>query len=179
MSDKKTKPDVWMPLYVSDYLADTMHLTATQHGAYLLLLMAAWKNGGALDNDKNQLASIAHLSQKEWRENERIIARFFFVTPEVWTHNRVKHELLRAEKNSEKRAESGKKGAAKRWQNVGKKIANAITNASQNDGPSPSPLLPTVELVNPACQERDFSQGGESSIGVIDATTGEVLAWAN
>lgn len=178
MADKKTKPDVWMPLYVSDYLADTMHLTATQHGAYLLLLMAAWKNGGALDNDKNQLSSIAHLSPKEWRENERILARFFFVTPEAWIHNRVKHELLRAEKNSEKRAESGKKGAAKRWQNAGKKIANAITNASQTDGPSPSPFLPTVELANPASQERGFSQGEDFGRDVIDAATGEVISWA-
>jgi len=175
---KKARATVWMPLYVADYLGDTMHLTTEQHGAYLLLLMASWKNGGAVSSSPSQLQTITRLDAKKWKSAEGIISKFFFVTETEWIHNRVRRELIKAKTNSEKRAESGKNGAAKRWQEHGKKMANAIANASQNDGPSPSPFLPTVELVTPASQAKTFSQDEAVPPMVVDSQTGEVISWA-
>lgn len=45
----------FMPLWVSDFLGDTLGLDAQEVGAYLLLIMAQWQAGGeSLDPDKAQ-----------------------------------------------------------------------------------------------------------------------------
>ena len=56
-----TDVDTWMPFYVADYLRDTRHLSATEHGAYMLLIMQAWTQGGLLPLDPVRLARIAGL----------------------------------------------------------------------------------------------------------------------
>ena len=129
MAAKKKKADVWMPLYVSDYLSDTMHLTTEQHGAFLLLLMAAWKSDARLPNDPEQLQAICRMTPAKWKASEPILKSFFFVTSDYWINNRLREELDRARKITADRAASGKKrGACKvgnGWQTHDKLMANA------------------------------------------------------
>jgi uncharacterized protein YdaU (DUF1376 family) len=121
---KKKKADIWMPLYVSDYLANTMHLSAEQHGAYLLLLMVAWKSEGRLPNDVEQLQAISRLSPARWKASESALRAFFFVTPEYWINNRLREELDKAIRITEAKARSGRKGAEARWQIDGERMPN-------------------------------------------------------
>jgi uncharacterized protein YdaU (DUF1376 family) len=142
------KADTWMPWYVADYLADTAHLNTEQHGAYCLMLMAAWKSGGALPNDDGQLSSVCRLTPAKWKASKAILLKFFTVSAAEIVHKRVALERVKAQAISDKKAENGKEGAKKRWQKDSKPMANAIANQSQIDAPSPSPThLPTEDSV--------------------------------
>jgi uncharacterized protein YdaU (DUF1376 family) len=96
----------WMPLYVGDYLGDTGHLTTTQHGAYLLLIMHYWRKGEVPDDDK-QLAKITKLPLKAWEAHREIIQDFFY---DGWQHKRLNAELAKMMKVSSARAIAGQKG---------------------------------------------------------------------
>lgn len=134
------RSDTWMPFYIGDYLADTMHLTRDQHGAYVLLIFAYWRRGSQLPDDDAQLAAIARATLAEWRRLRIVIAPFFQISGGLWRHNRIEREIKRSESIQKKRSISGANGAAIRWEGHGKtngkRIASAMANASQIDAPS-------------------------------------------
>ena len=65
---RREKPS-YIPLFPDSYLADTTHLTTEQHGAYVLLLMAAWRSADCtLPHDEVRLAKLAGLPLARWRK---------------------------------------------------------------------------------------------------------------
>ena len=107
---KANKTGIWMPLFIGDYLSDTMHLTTEQHGAYLLLIMAYWKNEGALP--ENRIKSIININN----DSSAIVKEFFDTTiPGKWIHHRVEKELKKAIKRREAAVIKGKKGMKSRY----------------------------------------------------------------
>lgn len=126
----------WMPLYVADYLADTAHLTAAEHGAYLLLIMHYWR-AGKLPSDERQVARIARMSPREWDRSRDTIAAFF---DDGWRHKRIENEIAKSTSRSHARAESGSRGGkAKALKNKDAALANATILPEQN---------PTVALAS-------------------------------
>lgn len=104
----------WMPLYIAAYLKNTAHLRALESGAYLHLIMAYWVAGG-LPNDDRQLATIAKLSDKEWKACRATLAAFF--GPDWSSHDRIDAELSKAEDISNKRRSAVKQREIKRTSN--------------------------------------------------------------
>lgn len=117
----------FMQLYVGDYLADTLHLTTEQHGAYLLLLMTMWRADASLPNDPVKLARIARVSTKRWPSVWSEIAPFFVVDGDKITNPRLTKEHQKAVSISQERRNAGKKGGEA---NALKSKASGEANAS-------------------------------------------------
>lgn len=138
------RTDIWMPLYIGEYLADTMGFTTEQHGAYLRILMACWREkGDPISGADEDMAAVTGLAPARWRGmRAKLLAKFIVGEDGSITHKRSVKEVERAQRVSQARSAAGKNGAAKRWQKDGKAMANAMANAeagpSQNDGQSQS-----------------------------------------
>lgn len=104
----------WMPMYWSDYLADTQDLTTEEHGAYLLLIGSYWTKGRALPDDDKKLAAIAKQMPDVWLSTRRSLEQFFEIRDGYWFHPRIEAEIKKANEISEKRSRAGSKGASKK-----------------------------------------------------------------
>ena len=102
-----TSHPIWMPLYIADYLVDTRHLTAQQHGAYLLLIMEYWTKGRLPDDDESR-RRIASLTRGQWHRHKETLAALF--QQPGWHHPRIDRELKKANDLKLKRAVYGAKG---------------------------------------------------------------------
>jgi uncharacterized protein YdaU (DUF1376 family) len=120
-----------MQLYVNDYLADTAHLNASQHGAYMLLIMNYWQQGKPLNNSRERLGSVARMTPDEWEDNREILAEFFWIDGDIWTHARVENDLAKVREKSEKASVSARQAFAKRSQSD--RIANGEQSPTYTD----------------------------------------------
>lgn len=149
------KIDIWMPLYVKDYLAATSRLTTEQHGAYLLLIMDYWLNG-PLPNDDDALAQIARLRTEVWTKHRPSIERLFKVTVSTWQHTRIDKELQNAKERRKQAVERGRAGARARWQDNKDRPSNeasieqASNKQSNKDSSSPAHTPAPANLHLPA-----------------------------
>lgn len=95
------KTDIWMPLYIGDYTAGTIGLTKSEHGSYLLLIMAYWVNGGPLKEKTAQ--SIAG-------DDVDSISKFFEIKDGFWHQKRIDLEYSKSLARKEQAQENGKRG---------------------------------------------------------------------
>jgi uncharacterized protein YdaU (DUF1376 family) len=122
----------WMPLFWGDFLANTMHLSAQEAGAYLFLIAHAWEHGGEIPGERVRLARIAHLRQDQWNRVWFALEKFFeskSVVPLIdgYTHRRVTDELHRLGKIAKKR-----KAAAVHMHSISSASASASTSITKD-----------------------------------------------
>ena len=102
----------WMPVYIGDYLRDTVGLTTQEHGAYLLLLFAMWSSDdGTLENDREKLRRITGVSRNQWKAVFAAIAPRLLPEGDRITQKRLQAELGKAKAKTLIRRAAGRLGA--------------------------------------------------------------------
>ena len=153
-----SRPDGWMPLWIGDYLADTMHLTGPEHGAYLLLLMHSWRTGPLPDDDR-QLAAIARTDRATWQKEVGSTVRGFFTKTDAGlVQKRLEAERENAAGNAERRSEAARTAATKRWQGNADAIpaasaTHARRNARRNASRMPDAMRDECPTPSPSPEE--------------------------
>jgi len=151
-----------LTIWTDAYIGDTQHLTLQEHGAYLKLLMIAWRSPGCcLPDDDKRLATMLGVTVKVWRSIKPEVMAFWELRDGQYFQGR----LTRERKKVEARSEKGVAAAEKRWK------ANALKTNNQGDGlaetehmpqqctpyPSPYPEDKVLPSVVPA-REREAEQ---------------------
>lgn len=104
----------YMKLYIAEYLAETTHLDATAHGAYMLLIMAMWRTGGKLPRDEDKLARVAQCTADQWAAVRADVLAFFRISGGIIRHKRVSEELAKYDAVVDGAKRAGKASAGKR-----------------------------------------------------------------
>lgn len=117
----------FLPLDVDAYFGATRHLTTEEHGAYLLLLMEAWRRPNAsIPNDDAKLARLACLSLDRWQAVKGEVLAFWKYDgrSKEYTQERLKKERKYVADKRHKNRDN----AVSRWNKTKKPDANAYAN---------------------------------------------------
>lgn len=153
-----------MPLWTDAYLGDTRHLSTFEHGAYLLLLIVAWRSpDGALPDDDRLLARYAGCTRGQWAKIGPTIRAFFNVENGQLLQSRLIDERKVVKSRRESQIANGRLSALKRKERHSAKRCKS-EHANGNEALTPLPLtLPT------SSNELDLSSNDDSASG--DAPT--------
>ncbi len=133
----------YLPLWTDAYLADTAHLFTEEHGAYLLLLICAWRSPGcALPDDDVRLARMAGLGTKKWRKMRPLLEQFFTVDDRGWTQKRLLVEAKRVSMLLSQRSQAGTASALKRKKPPPTSVSTGEATKSQQPEPYPESKNP-------------------------------------
>lgn len=138
----------YMPLYPSDFLADTSRLTSQQIGIYFRMIMLCWNRTRCnLPNDVDWIAD--HIVTRK-DDEQSVLADIEIVINQFWTvkkghliNPRLYSEWVKASEKHKSRKQAGKKGGlAKSLKNNEKKPSNASVLLKQPE-PEPEPYINT------------------------------------
>jgi len=145
-----------LPLFTDAYLADTRHLTTEEHGAYLLLLMCAWRTRGCrLKDDDKHLARLVGVTPHRWKRLKLSLIDFFNIDQGYWKQKKLSHVhetvASKVEKNRANGAKGGRARALRSQQQAQCRVSHKALEIKKNMVAN-AEALPTV-LLDVGCSE--------------------------
>lgn len=134
----------FMPLWVNDFIGDTLHLDAKEVGAYMLILMTMWGRDGTLPNDHSKLKRVARVG-RDWSKVWASIEGYFKVEGDVIFNERLRQEFLSVAAKRKVNAQSGARGGHAK---ALKDKEAALANASKTPQRKPTISEPESEDTN-------------------------------
>ncbi len=151
-----------LPLWTDAYLGDTVHLTTIEHGAYLLLLMTAWRaRSHDLPDDDRMLARYCRLTVGQWRRIRPTLEPFWMVANGRWSNRRLLDELDAVRQARAQRSDAGRASALKRKH----RGSTGVPTKLQREGNTlPIPIVGKELVGNTESESEDRSPDGKIAV---------------
>lgn len=130
-----------LPLFTDAFIADTGHLSAQETGAYLMLMMVAWRSPECrLPDNDDKLARWARVDRRTWLRIKSTVLEFWTLDDGFWTQKRLSKEREFVSKRAEVARENGQQGGRPKSLKD-KETANPAGSprATQQKAPNPNP----------------------------------------
>jgi uncharacterized protein YdaU (DUF1376 family) len=115
-----------MPMYWDAYISDTTHLTAEEHGAYLLLLGAMWRRDGSVPDCDRDIARIVGLTLSKWVKVRARLDGFLVIESGTISQKNLQKIWKKTQEIIDKNRQNGGKG--------GRPKSNEIKDEAKADG---------------------------------------------
>lgn len=157
-----------LPLFTDAFIADTIHLSALQTGAYIMLLMAAWRTPTCtLPDDDKILAKYARLDLRNFIKNKPLLMGFWEKNVDgTWYQRRLRDERLFVDERRSKNMLAGKASALKRHDTISTSVQPKQIEISTNPTLNPtlsskkeSSLTPSIVLKPPLPPTNEDKKG--------------------
>jgi len=154
-----------LPLFTDAFIADTQHLDARETGAYLMLLMMAWRSPECrLPDDDKLLARCARMDGRGWRHCKPKVMQFWDLEEGFYTQKRLRKEYEYVRKSAAVSRES--MYANRRTNRAAKSLKNNETGVRAPDTTFAQHLVPNPnpnQIEEKPPSNRGFSLSGKSA----------------
>jgi uncharacterized protein YdaU (DUF1376 family) len=104
-----------MPVKVAALLADTIHMTSEEFGAYCRILFALWEHGGMLRHDQKLLRRITGCTARRWGHIQGTVMAPLTICEGYVSQKRLSSTMLDVREYRAQLTAAGRIGANRRW----------------------------------------------------------------